>query len=361
VVIEFFKWLTLSFPRTEAQSSHGKAPLRGSHPDWVGLGDHVPLDGIHLCLPLRDHGPPLGKTWTPVCCQAMAGNHLQVMHNAPLHGATGRRTSRAAFKGGNAMDETIRLDVIERIARVHLNKPSAFNAFGMEMIGFLAKTLTGLSQDPAVIGVIIIGEGKAFCAGADLKWIAASGKRFGTLFHSLAAKYHQAILEIRSMPKPVVAAINGLAAGGGFSMALACDFRVMESSAVLRQAYTSNGLSVDGGGTYSLPRLVGLARAMEIAAFDRPISADRALAWGLVTEVVPDGHSLRRAVEMVVEIGRLPLSSFAASKKLLTDSFSTTFESQLEREREFLRLCADHPNGREGIKAFVEKRKPLYS
>jgi 2-(1,2-epoxy-1,2-dihydrophenyl)acetyl-CoA isomerase len=258
------------------------------------------------------------------------------------------------------MDETIRLEVIERIARIRLNRPSAFNAFGMEMITFLADTLTGLSQDPAVIGVIIIGEGKAFCAGADLRWIASSGKRFGALFHSLAAKYHQAILEIRGMPKPVVAAINGMAAGGGFSMALACDFRVMESSAVLRQAYTSNGLSVDGGGTYVLPRLVGLARAMEIAAFDRPISAERASAWGLVTEVVPDGHSLRRALEMVVEIGRLPLSSFAASKKLLTDSFNTSFESQLEKEREFLGLCADHPNGQEGVKAFLEKRKPLY-
>jgi 2-(1,2-epoxy-1,2-dihydrophenyl)acetyl-CoA isomerase len=259
------------------------------------------------------------------------------------------------------MDETIRLEVIDRVARIRLNRPSVFNAFGMEMITFLADTLTELAQDPAVMGVIIIGEGKAFCAGADLRWIAASGKRFGPLFHSLAAKYHQAILEIRRMPKPVVAAVNGLAAGGGFSMALACDFRVMESSAVLRQAYTSNGLSIDGGGTYSLPRVVGLARAMEIAAFDRSISADRALAWGLVTEVVPDGHSLRRALEMIVEIGSVPLSSFAASKKLLTDSFNTNFESQLEKEREFLCLCADHPNGREGIKAFLEKRKPSYS
>jgi 2-(1,2-epoxy-1,2-dihydrophenyl)acetyl-CoA isomerase len=264
-------------------------------------------------------------------------------------------------KGENTMVEPIISEVDERIARIRLNRPTAFNAFGLDMITSLADTLTELSRDSAVIGVIITGEGKAFCAGGDLRWVAGSGKGPGAAFHLLAAKYHQAILEIRRMPKPVAAAINGLAAGGGFSLALACDFRVMESSAILRQAYTSNGLSIDGGGTYTLPRLVGLARAMEIAAFDRAISAEQALTWGLVTEVVPDGHSFKRAVQMVHEINRLPLSSFAASKKLFIDSFNTAFESQLEKERELLALCADDPNGQEGIRAFLEKRKPSYS
>jgi asparaginyl-tRNA synthetase len=128
----------------------------------------------------------------------------------------------------------------------------------------------------------------------------------GAAFHALAAAYHQAIVEIRRMPKPVVAAVNGLAAGGGFSMALACDFRVMAKSAVFRQAYTSNGLSVDGGGTYTLPRLVGLAKAMEILTFDRPISAEQALAWGLVTEMVEDGQEVNRATGMVREDRRAP-------------------------------------------------------
>jgi 2-(1,2-epoxy-1,2-dihydrophenyl)acetyl-CoA isomerase len=162
------------------------------------------------------------------------------------------------------------------------------------------------------------------------------------------------------MPKPVVAAINGLAAGGGFSMALACDFRVMEASATLRQGYTSNGLSIDGGGTFALSRMVGMAKAMEIAAFDRPISADQALQWGLVTKVTEDGGSVERAVALVNEINRIPLSSFAASKQLITDAFDTSFETQLEKEREFLARCADHPNGREGVAAFLEKRKPDY-
>jgi 2-(1,2-epoxy-1,2-dihydrophenyl)acetyl-CoA isomerase len=183
----------------------------------------------------------------------------------------------------------------------------------------------------------------------------------GAAFRTVAAAYHQAVVEIRRMPKPVVAAVNGMAAGGGFSMALACDFRVMARSAILRQAYTSNGLSVDGGGTYTLPRLVGLARALEIVAFDRPISSEQALSWGLVTEVVEDGRALERAAAMIQEIVKLPLSSFLASKKLLTDSFHTPFEQQLEKEREFLAWCANHPNGQEGIKAFLEKRRPVYN
>jgi len=259
------------------------------------------------------------------------------------------------------VNEEITLKVTEGIGLITLNRPGSFNAFHEPMIADLAKKLISLASDEAVVGVVLTGAGKAFCTGADLKWLSASGLGPGAALHALAAVYHQVIVEIRRMPKPVVAAVNGLAAGGGFSMALACDFRVLASSAVLRQAYTSNGMSVDGGGTYTLPRLVGLARAMEIVAFDRPISAVQALAWGLATEVVEDGEVVTRALAMVREITARPLSSFQASKKLLTDSFNTSFERQLEEEREFLAWCADHPNGREGVKAFVEKRKPVYN
>jgi 2-(1,2-epoxy-1,2-dihydrophenyl)acetyl-CoA isomerase len=258
------------------------------------------------------------------------------------------------------MGDSVRLVIADGIARLTLNRPGSFNAFGPEMIQDLAENLGELAMASHVAGVILTGEGKAFCAGADLKWLINSGKSYGEAFHTLAASYHQAIVEIRRMPKPVVATINGLAAGGGFSMALACDFRVMESSAVLKQAYTSNGLSIDGGGTYTLPRLVGLARAMEIAAFDHPISAQQALAWGLVTEVVGDGEALARAAAMIREIRSVAPSSFLAAKALMTDSFHTSFEAQLEKERQYLAWCAEHPNGQEGVAAFIEKRKPRY-
>jgi 2-(1,2-epoxy-1,2-dihydrophenyl)acetyl-CoA isomerase len=282
------------------------------------------------------------------------------MHEDHEQNGGPKGTMRVLFRRRKLMDEPIRTEVFDKIATIRFNRPAAFNAFDRDMITSLADTLAELAKDTDVEGVIMTGEGKAFCAGGDLKWLAESGKSYGAMFHSLAARYHLAILEVRRMPKPVIAAINGLAAGGGFSLALACDFRVMDSSAILRQAYTSNGLSIDGGGTYSLPRMVGLARSMEIAAFDHPIPSQLALAWGLVTDVVPDGHSLKKSVEMIQEICRRPVSSFAASKRLFIDSFNTSFERQLEKEREFLAGCADHPNGKEGIEAFLQKRKPCY-
>jgi len=259
------------------------------------------------------------------------------------------------------MKEFAKVEVEDGTAKVALNQPKAFNAFGLDMIQLFSETLIALAMDKRVACVIITGEGRAFCAGADLKWVSSYGKSYGETFHELAARYHQAILEIRRMPKPVIAAINGIAAGGGFSLALACDFRVIEASAVLRQAYTPNGLSIDGGGTFTLPRLVGLARAMEIMAFDRPITSEQALSWGLVSEVVEDGQSVNRAIELATEIKRVPLSSFATCKKLMTDSFTTSFENQLEREPDSLPRCADHPTGREGIAAFLEKRRPVYT
>ncbi len=259
------------------------------------------------------------------------------------------------------MEEPVKLEQTEGIAIITLNRARAFNSFDVEMVQLLADILVKLALDPEVAGVVISGEGRAFCAGGDLAYIRDYGETYGAAFHELAARFHQAILEIRHMPKPVVAAINGLAAGGGFSMALACDFRIMEASAILMQAYTTNGLSIDGGGTFTLPRLVGLAKALEIATFDQPINSEKALAWGLVTEVVKDGASAKRSIQMLEDIKRRSLTSFAASKKLITDSFSTTFEAQLEKERELLSWCGDHPNGREGVAAFLEKRKPVFN
>jgi 2-(1,2-epoxy-1,2-dihydrophenyl)acetyl-CoA isomerase len=162
------------------------------------------------------------------------------------------------------------------------------------------------------------------------------------------------------MKKPVVAAINGIAAGGGFSLALACDFRVLADSAVLQQAYTSSGLSIDGGGSFALPRLVGLARAMEIMAFDQPISPARAHEWGLVTKVVPDAQVLPEALGMLEQLSRTSMQSFAWSKRLMAESFDHALETQLELERQGISECAAHPDGQEGIRAFVEKRKPVF-
>ena len=258
------------------------------------------------------------------------------------------------------MVETVCVELERQIAKVLLNRPETFNAFDLDMIELFASRLTALAVDDSVRGVVISGAGKAFCAGGDLRWAHSFPQGPSTAFHTLAARFHQAILEIRRMGKPVIAAVNGMAAGGGFSLALACDFRVMDKSAVLRQAYTSNGLCIDGGGTFTLPRLVGLARALEIAAFDRVISSEQALAWGLTTKIVEDGRSVEEALQMARELASGSLNSFGWSKRLLTDSFTTAFEAQIERERIGLCSCAAHPDGKEGLQAFVEKRKPAF-
>lgn len=259
------------------------------------------------------------------------------------------------------MGESVRVQKDGGIAGVLLSRPEAFNALDREMVESLAANLITLATDHAIRGIVISGEGRAFCAGGDLKWALASPQGPSAAFHELASHFHQAVLEIRRMAKPVIAAINGIAAGGGFSLALACDFRVMSKSAVLRQAYTSSGLCIDGGGTFTLPRIVGLARSLEIAAFDMPISSGQALAWGLITKVAEDGKALEEAMSMANELAKGSLNSFGWAKQLLTDSFDSSFEAQIERERRGLSSCAAHPEGKEGLSAFAEKRKPIFT
>ena len=246
------------------------------------------------------------------------------------------------------------------ILEIALNRPESYNALNLDVMVMLGDTLASAAADDSIKGIMITGKGKAFCSGGDLKWISQQAADASSTLHKLAPRFHIAITEIRRMGKPVVAAINGIAAGGGFSLALACDFRVMAESAVLRQAYTSSGLSIDGGGTFTLPRLVGLARALEIAAFDQPISSAQALAWGLVTKVVPDDKVIEDTMLMLERLAKSALYSFAWSKHLLTDSFNNTLETQLEWERQGISDCARHPDGQEGIQAFVEKRKPEF-
>lgn len=258
------------------------------------------------------------------------------------------------------MNDSVLIQKHESILQLTFNRPEAYNALNLDMMERLAETLSSAAKDSSIKGILLTGNGKAFCAGGDLKWISQQTEEAGSVLYRLAPQFHLSIVEIRRMAKPVIAAINGIAAGGGFSLALACDFRVMAQSATLRQAYTSSGLSIDGGGSFALPRLVGLARAMEIMAFDQPISSAQALEWGLVTKVVPDDEVISAALTLLTDLTRTALISFAWSKKLMINSFNNTLETQLELERQGISDCAAHPNGREGMRAFVEKRKPSF-
>jgi len=258
------------------------------------------------------------------------------------------------------MNEPVLTQKYGTILQVTLNRPDAFNALNFEMMTRLGETLSHAAADASIQGVLLTGSGKAFCSGGDLKSIAQSSEDAASVLYRLAPQFHLSIMEIHRMKKPVIAAINGIAAGGGFSLALACDFRVMAQSATLRQAYTSSGLSMDGGGTFALPRLVGLARAMEIMAFDQPISSTQALAWGLVTRVVADDLVIAESLSILNTIVQGALHSFGWSKRLMTDSLNSTLETQLELERQGISDCAAHPHGQEGIRAFIEKRKPIF-
>lgn len=258
------------------------------------------------------------------------------------------------------MKDVVKIIKDNNIATVLLNRPQALNAFNMELATCFAANIISLAADRDVHGIIVSGEGRAFSAGGDLRYALEFEQAPAAAFRVLAGYFHVAIQEIRRTPKPVIAAVNGIAAGGGFSLALACDFRVMAESAVLRQAYTSNGLSIDGGGSFTLPRLVGLARALEIMAFDEQVPSEQAFALGLVTKVVKDGSVLAEATNMALAIASGSLNSFGWSKKLLTDSFDTSFEAHIERERSGLCECADHADGIEGLTAFKERRKPQF-
>lgn len=259
------------------------------------------------------------------------------------------------------MSEKLLVNVHDGIAQVMFNRPEVLNAMDSDIIEGMAKHFVAIATDDTVQVIVISGMGKAFSSGADLKSLMSFPGGIVPAIYWLAGVFHQAVTEMRHMPKPVIAAVNGIAAGAGFTTALACDFRVMAESAVLRQVYTSWGLCIDGGGTFALPRLVGHARALEIAAFDKPIPASQALEWGLVNKVVPDGQAMDAAMDMARELQGRSLHSFGRAKQLLERSCETSLEVQLEHERHAITACARHPDAVEGLCAFVEKRKPRFN
>jgi len=256
------------------------------------------------------------------------------------------------------MPQTLALTVKDGIATLLINRPEVRNALDSNTIEQLAATVISIGLDPKVKAIILGGTGKVFSSGADLRSDAWS---LPENLSRIAGVFHQAVLEIRHTSKPYIAAVEGVAAGAGFALSLACDFRVLSETAILRQVYTSHGLCMDGGSTFMLPRLLGHARALEIAAFDEPIPAARALEWGLATKVVPEGHTMDMAVEMARTLLSRSLYSFSRVKKLLGRSFESPLESQLEHERHAVCACAQHPDGAEGMRAFLEKRKPQFN
>lgn len=251
--------------------------------------------------------------------------------------------------------------VHNHILYLTLNRPSVLNAIDLDMAIALHHLLAEARANQTIRAIVITGSGRAFCAGGDLKFaMAANPDTPGDSFLVLTEVLHRCIEEIRTMPKPVIAAINGAAAGAGLFLALACDLRVMANTAYLKQSNTSYGLSLPAGGTFTLPRLVGMGRALEIVMLDDPIPAARAYELGLVNRVVEASSLIEQAQSLAERVAQMPVGVLGRVKQLMNQSCYNTLNQQLHLEQQAIAISANSSEGREGISAFIQKRRPAY-
>ena len=245
---------------------------------------------------------------------------------------------------------------------VTLNRPDRLNALDVPSMRGLRQALERVSTDRAVRGVLITGAGKAFCAGGDVAAMdefRAKGE-LATMFHALTGEMETAIREVIGMPKPVLAALPGVAAGGGLSLALAADWRIASEDASLVPAFPTLGAVPDGGLSYFLPHYLGIGLAQALLFSNAKVGAARARELGLVHEVVPGTDLRRRALERAQELAEGPTLTYGATKRLLHAAFSESAESQMMLERRAQVEAAERAELPEGIRAFREKRRPKF-
>jgi 2-(1,2-epoxy-1,2-dihydrophenyl)acetyl-CoA isomerase len=242
------------------------------------------------------------------------------------------------------------------VQTITLNRPDKLNAFTRAVHDELHAALEE-ACDPAVRVVVITGAGRGFSAGQDL---GAFGEA-GDVAAMLRATYHVNVLAIRSLEKPVIAAVNGVCAGAGLSLACACDIRLASDAAFFVPGFVGIGLIPDSGGTYFLQRLLGTARASEWMISNRRLTAAEAHAWGLVSEVVEAESFPARVAERAAELAAGPTRAIALTKRLYDEAASSTLEEQLEREAEAQAQAAQTDDFREGVAAFAEKREARFS
>jgi 2-(1,2-epoxy-1,2-dihydrophenyl)acetyl-CoA isomerase len=256
--------------------------------------------------------------------------------------------------------EAIVLEQSGPIARITLNRADAANAMNDTMTRELADAARRC-DDGATKVVVLTGAGRFFSAGGDLRAIASSSSTAGHYVKTIADDLHRAISTFARMDAVLITAVNGVAAGAGFSLAVTGDLVLVAESAKFAMAYTAAGLSPDGSSSFYLPRLIGIRKTQELMLTNRTLSAAEALQWGLVTELV-DGADLRaRADALAEQIASGARQSASAVKKLLLMSVKNGLEEQMEWEGRLIAECADSPDGTEGINAFLEKRPPEFA
>jgi len=255
----------------------------------------------------------------------------------------------------------ISVDRADSIARLTLSRPEALNALDKATGEELLDALESLRTDASVRVVVLTGAGRAFSAGGDIKEMGQAGELPVSFFEELLATLNRVVVALTEMPKPVIAAVNGIAAGLGFNLALACDIRIAARGAEFTQAFLRIGLIPDGGGTYHLPRIVGWARAMELILTARTVSSEEALRLGLVTTVVDETDFDETVDVMARQLAAAPTSAIGRVKQLLAHSLTADLKSQLRLEREMQMESGRSNDFTEGIAAFLEKRSPRFT
>ena len=258
-------------------------------------------------------------------------------------------------------DDAILVSIDAGIARITLNRPDRLNSFNDAMHAQLRQALDRVKTDTSVRVLLLTGAGRGFCAGQDLgdRAVAPGGARVD-LGASIERNYMPLILTLRALPLPVVCAVNGVAAGAGANIALACDIVVATRSASFIQAFCKIGLIPDSGGTYWLPRLVGTARAMGLAMLGDKLSAEQAEAWGLIWKCVDDAQFESTVAQLVGQLAQAPTKGLAATKHAIHAAEGHHLEQQLVLEREVQRTLGNSEDYREGVAAFVGKRQPQF-
>lgn len=249
----------------------------------------------------------------------------------------------------------------EGVASITLNRPRALNALNREMIEGLLEAVKQTASDREVKVLLLRGSGRAFCLGADISEFrqAPEQSRRGNL-EALLAKSQEIIRLLNGMPKPTVAVINGFATGLGLDLALACDLRIAADRAKLGEAFVSLGLIPDGGGTFFLPRLVGLAKAAEMIFTGEPLSAGEAERIGLINQVVPLPELEKSARQLAAKLARGPAGVIALAKQTLWKNLQGDLSSALKAEAESQKVCLQSQDHREAVQAFLERRTPLF-
>ena len=254
--------------------------------------------------------------------------------------------------------QNILFDLRENIARITLDRPDRLNSLNAAMLGELRDALNR-TRDGSARVLLLTGAGRGFCAGQDLsERVFAAGAAPPDLGHSIETCYKPLILSIRALPMPVICAVNGVAAGSGANLALACDIVLAGRSASFIQAFCKLGLVPDAGGTWFLPRLLGSARAMGLALLGDRLPAEQAAAWGLIWKCVDDGSLMAEAEALAAHFAQAPTAGLAAAKRALQASAGNTLEQQLDCERDSQRELGRSEDYREGVTAFMEKRAP---